>query len=213
MIIGHLGIAFIARRRWPRVSLAWLVGASLAPDLSRPILYVVLRMNSDRGNYYTHTVPWSLVFAVCLGLIALRVLRERDALVAISLVVMSHVGLDMISGFKPLWRGGPIGLDFEHFQQMEFLVEGAIFLLGWIAIRQTSVPRWVTTWGFLMAGLVGEGAYLTVTLGERPYLQRCPAYPIRDCDEQHWYTKKWNTGIVPLSWISVADPSVGAPDV
>src|SRR3954470_5381075 len=35
MIVGHLGLAYAARARWRQIPFAWLIVATMAPDLAR----------------------------------------------------------------------------------------------------------------------------------------------------------------------------------
>jgi hypothetical protein len=197
MIIAHLGVAFAARRRWPEVSLAWLAVATYAPDLWRAVLYVA---GVRDANMYSHALPWCLGLAALLGWLAGRRGGDRRAMAVVGGIVMSHVALDMISGTKQLWPGGPIGLDMWHFQQAEFLLETSLFVLGWIALRRTTAPAWLRGWPVAITGVCIAGAVMMISIGTRRYLERCPAYPILDCDERNWLTRKWNEGIVPLEW-------------
>ena len=105
MIIGHLGVAFAAKRRWPRVPLAWLVVATFAPDLWRIVL-ATTRYDWWPSNTYSHALPWSAILAVVLASVAWLVLRDGAAALLVGFLVAAHVGLDMISGWKPLWPGG-----------------------------------------------------------------------------------------------------------
>src|SRR5260221_12849383 len=103
MIVGHIGAAFAARRRWPHVSLAILIVASLLPDLLR-VLFLPFGLFSQQSNVYTHGVPWIVLIAAASGLIAWRALRSTSAGVAVPALGLSHVLLELASGADELWR-------------------------------------------------------------------------------------------------------------
>src|SRR5260221_14261213 len=81
MIVGHIGAAFAARRRWPHLSLAILIVASLLPDLLR-VLFLPFGLFTHRSKVYTHGVPWIVLIAAASRLIAWRALRSTPPGVA-----------------------------------------------------------------------------------------------------------------------------------
>src|SRR5690348_3544717 len=97
MIIGHLGVAFAARARWPRIPLYWLVVATMAPDLLRAAL-AATGMPMGFTTRYSHLLPWSAYLALVLGLAAFAAYRTTAAGVVTTIVVLSHILLDAISG-------------------------------------------------------------------------------------------------------------------
>lgn len=180
MIIGHLGVAFAARRAWRQVPLGWLVGATFAPDLWRIVLDEV-KYGSWRANMYSHSLPWSAIIAVVLASMAWTTLRSGTAALLVGAVVASHIGLDALSGWKPLWIGGPHGLDLQHVEQLEFLVEVFLAWLGWRLLPAASVPRWVASRTFLMALILVQAAYSVTYYRARPPETRCIVYPFAPC--------------------------------
>lgn len=181
MLIGHLGPACAARARWADIPTAWLVGATMAPDLARLALSATPAASRSDLNQYTHYLPWSLVLAAAAALLAWLVRRERRVALVIGTVLLSHIALDMISGHKPLWSGGPMGLDAQRYQQIEFVIEAALFLMGWRLLRRAERRSLLARRSVLAALLAIEAAYLTRSLLDRPYATRCIEYPLQPC--------------------------------
>ncbi|MEO8338003.1 MAG: hypothetical protein ABI664_23720 [bacterium] len=180
MIIGHLGVAFAAKRRWQRAPMGWLIGASFAPDIWRLVL-------AGSGylwwpsNTLSHALPWSAVMAVVLGAVAWLTLRDGAAALLVSLLVASHIALDMVSGWKPLWIGGPSGLNVQRVEQMEFILEAFLAWVGWLLLRGTRRPGWLSTKTALLLMVVVQAAYLDRAYTARPQATRCLTYPVVPC--------------------------------
>ena len=192
MIIGHVGVAFAAKWRWRRIPLGALLVATFAPDILRALLAAFL-MPLDRANLYSHGLPWSALLAVGAGALAWAALRERTAFFVVFGVVLSHVALDMISGNKPLWSNGPNGIGVGHVEQVEFIVEAALLLVGWRLMRRIEMPSW-TKQRWLPAVLIAmQGLLLLGSISQRPYATRCLASPLGACTDDTWITKRWLT--------------------
>ena len=182
MIIGHFGVAFAARARWPRISVYWLMFASVAPDLLRPAL-AATGMPMGFTTRYSHLLPWSLYLALVLGTVAFVMYRDFGAGVISALVVLSHIALDAISGQKALWDGSPPGLNAQHYMQLEFVIEGAICWWGWWLLRRSPSPTWLSRRSVLVALLLFEGLFQVWRLEQRPYATRCWVWPLKSCWE------------------------------
>jgi hypothetical protein len=182
MIIGHLGIAFAARAKWPRMSIYWLLVATMAPDLFRAAL-AALGMSMWQTTRYSHVLPYSALFALVLGAVAAAMFRSRLAGLVTVAVVLSHILLDAVSGQKALWDGGPAGLDAQRYQQLEFVIEAAICWWGWRLLRRSSSPTWLARRSVLAALLVFEAAFQAWSLEQRPYATRCWVWPLKSCWE------------------------------
>lgn len=149
MIIGHWGIAVTARWARPHVSLLWLLVAAIAPDLVD--VGLALAGVCNPFGLYTHTIPAALLIGACLaGAAVLAGRRETAALVL--LVVMLHLPLDYLTGRKLYWPGGELyGLLLYERPLVDFLMETAVLLVGWMLLRRTASshsvpapPRWAT---------------------------------------------------------------------
>jgi hypothetical protein len=181
MLIGHLGPAFAARARWADIPMGWLVGATMVPDLARLALSATPAAARMDLNQYTHFLPWSLLLAAAVGFLAWLVRRDRTTALVVGALVLSHVALDMISGRKPLWWGGPMGLDLQEYQQVELVIEAALLVAGWRSLRRVERRSIVARRSVLAALLLVEALYLRATFLARPYATRCIEYPLRPC--------------------------------
>lgn len=158
----------------------WLLLATMAPDVLRLCLVpwgVGLRSRND----YSHALPWSVGLAAGVALVLWMVRRDTAMAWVIGLIVLSHIGLDMLSGRKPLWLGGPDGLNLQRFEPLEFVIEGTLLYVGWHLLRRREPLHTAARRMVLAALLLGEVAYLTTTLQARPYAIRCIEYPLQPC--------------------------------
>lgn len=179
MIVGHIGVAFVARSRWPRAPLGWMLVATFAPDLARLILDIAGQR--WHRNEYSHLLPWSALLALGLAVAAWLAWRDVRAAAVVGALVLSHIALDMISGRKQLWLGGPSGINVGQYQQLEFVIEAGLLWLGWALLRRTMPRVRVTRRSVLVVLLAFEAAVLSRSLLSRPYATRCIEYPIRPC--------------------------------
>jgi membrane-bound metal-dependent hydrolase YbcI (DUF457 family) len=180
MIIGHVSVAYAARSRWTRLPLAALLVASLAPDLLRLVLEAA-GVNQWSSNEYSHLLPWSALLAAGCALVTLAWRRDGAGALVIFAVVLSHIALDMVSGYKPLWEGGPSGANLQRYQQLELVVESTLMLGGWWLLRRRE-PRARASRVLVLASLLLlETVYLGKSLLDRPYATRCLEYPIQPC--------------------------------
>ena len=181
MLIGHLGPACAARARWTDIPATWLVGATMAPDLARLALSLSPTASRSDLNEYTHLLPWSALLAAGIAFLAWLGRRDRHTALVVAAIVLSHIALDMVSGRKPLWSGGPMGLDVQRYQQLEFVIEAALLVVGWRLLRRVERRGFLARRAVLAALLLIEAAYLTKSLIDRPYATRCIEYPLRPC--------------------------------
>lgn len=191
MIIGHIGVAFAARRRWPAISMGALLLATFAPDLLRVILERVPAQPRD-GNFYAHALPWSVLLALAVGAASWTWRRSRETAAVMASLVMLHVVFDMVSGRKPLWGGGPMGLDVQRLAPAGLLLESVIALAGWLYLRRGLdrarwyAAPWVPAVMILLAAMNFAGG-----ISQRGWVARCIAHPIVACDDSSWLTTKW----------------------
>lgn len=143
MFIGHLAVAFAAKRVEPRVPLGAAVAAAFGLDLLWPVL-LLLGLESARINpgdtAFTHlafdSYPWSHSLAAaalwsCLAALSGRqILGSWRAGVVLGALVLSHWVLDWVTHRPdmPLWPHGPVvGLGLWNSIPGTFLVEGGLF--------------------------------------------------------------------------------------
>jgi hypothetical protein len=194
MLIGHLGPAWAARARWPAIPMGWLLAATMAPDLARLALAATPNARRLDLNRYTHYLPWSLLLAVAVALLAWMARRDGRTALVVGVLVLSHIALDMVSGRKPLWSGGPWGLDVQRYQQVEFMIEAALLVAGWRVLRRVEPGALLARRSVLALLLVIESAYLTQSLLDRPYATRCIEYPLQPC----WIRRHDRPPVAPL---------------
>jgi hypothetical protein len=146
-------VAAAARGRWPVVPLFWLVPAAVAPDLL-DVMYALAGICSPYG-LYSHTLPAAALTAAVLGAAAWLTTGSRAAGFLVAGVVLAHLPLDFVTGYKLYWPGGPLlGLQLYDHPWLDFLVEVPIVLGGWWLLRRSGrAPRWAAV-GAAAVGLI-----------------------------------------------------------
>ena len=192
MIIGHIGVALAAKWRWPRIPLVAILAATFAPDILRLAL-AATGLNFQATNLYSHALPWCVLLAVATATLAWSTLHDRTAALVLGVIVLSHVALDAVSGHKPLWRNGPVGLDTGSFAQLELVVEAALVIAGWMLLRRVRAPRWATRRAVPLLLIVVQMISALGSISQRPYNSRCLAYPMGACTDDSPLTRRWET--------------------
>ena len=148
MFVGHLALAFAAKRQAPRVSLGWLVAAVIALDLLWPVLllagieHVRIEPGATAFTPFVFTsYPWShsLLMALVWGLGLAALARWRGVPAApsawLAALVVSHWVLDWASHAPdmPLWPAASsprLGLGLWRSIPATLVVEGALWIAG-----------------------------------------------------------------------------------
>jgi hypothetical protein len=192
MIIGHVGVAFAAKARWPRMPLPVLLVATFATDILREVLGA-LSLSPWQATIYSHALPWSALLAVGTGALVWVVSRDRTTFYVVFGVVLSHVALDLISGNKPLWSGGPRGIHLGMIEPLELFIETLIMWGGWYRMRRSPTPSWLKHWAVPALLFVGQVLSVAGSISQRPYATRCLVSPFGTCSGSSWLTKQWET--------------------
>jgi hypothetical protein len=140
MYIGHVGAALAAKRARTSIGLFALLVATYTPDWVDSALCLAGVYNPER--LISHTVPAVGLFAL-VGFV-LYGLKTRDwaAALILAALILSHMVLDWITGYKPLWPGGPmIGLSLYDRPVVDFIAEGVVIVIGGVLYGQTLPPR------------------------------------------------------------------------
>ncbi|HET9012477.1 MAG TPA: hypothetical protein VFN38_11720 [Gemmatimonadaceae bacterium] len=168
MITGHLGVAAAARSRWPTVSLAWLLPAAFAPDLL-DVGYAFAGICSPYG-LYSHTVPAAALAAAVLGGLAFLATGSRIGGCVVAAVVMAHLPLDLVTGFKIYWPGGPLlGMYLYERPLLDFAAEAPVVLAGWWLLRRTGKgPRWASLAVTALGLVLLQGTFDLLHRGLKP---------------------------------------------
>ena len=156
MVIGHLGVALVARARWPRVPLALLAAASVAPDFV-DLALAALHVCAPAG-IYSHSLPAAGLIAIVWGSAAALALRSRGAGAVVAAVVLLHLPADYVTGFKVFWPGSPaIGLGLYSYPLADFVLEALIAFAGWWILRAAPAsPRWAVRPLFFVCMLAAQ---------------------------------------------------------
>jgi hypothetical protein len=157
MFVGHLALAFAAKRAAPRVNLGWLMAGVTALDLIWPVFLLIgiERVRIVQGaTAFTPLVleyyPWShsLVMAVVWGLVLAALGRWRGLAapgVLLVALVVSHWMLDFVSHAPdlPLWPGRSprLGLRLWDSILLTFVIEGSLWLAGIVVYLKTGASR------------------------------------------------------------------------
>ena len=129
MYIGHVGAALAAKRVRKSIGLLVLLIATYTPDWVDTGLCVMGRYNDQQ--LWSHSIPAVSVFAlIAFALYAVLAGDVKGAFV-VGAVIVSHMLLDWITGYKPTWPGGPmIGLRLYDHPMADFLVEAVVIAAG-----------------------------------------------------------------------------------
>lgn len=128
MYMGHYAIALGARRWLQPLPMAWLLFASIEPDLHDALggMLPSLGIGPD-----THTLPGTFGAAVFLAVIAWLLFRRGSLALGTGLLVLSHIAADYLTSRLPLWRHGPvIGLHLYATPWADFLLEAGTIAIG-----------------------------------------------------------------------------------
>ncbi|GAB2565464.1 hypothetical protein ISP15_13850 [Dyella jejuensis] len=128
MYMGHYAIA-VGARRWMRpLPMAWLLFASIEPDLYDVVGHVVPALSIGPD---THTIPGVLGAAVIVTALGAILFRRLMLAIGTGLLVLSHVGVDYLTSRLPLWRHGPVlGLHLYATPWADFLLEAVTIVAG-----------------------------------------------------------------------------------
>jgi hypothetical protein len=140
MYIGHVGAALGAKRVRTSISLLVLLVATYTPDWVDTGLCLSGAYNPE--GMLSHSIPAIALLAV-LGFAAYAIgTGDWRAALVVAAVIVSHMFLDWITGYKPAWPGGPmIGLRLYDHPIADFLAEGLVIAIGAFAYARTLPPR------------------------------------------------------------------------
>jgi hypothetical protein len=161
MYIGHVGAALVAKRARTSIGLLALLVATYTPDWVDSGLCLVGFHNPHA--MLSHSVPAVVLFALVGFTVYGLKTRDWTAALIVAGVILSHMVLDWVTGYnKPTWPGGPrIGLGLYHNSTADFIVEGALIVVGALLYGRTLPPRkrpWIDVSimiGVLLALLLG----------------------------------------------------------
>jgi hypothetical protein len=140
MYIGHVGAALAAKRVRASVGLLVLLIATYAPDWIDTGMCVAGAFNPS--EMYSHSIPAVLVLALAAFALYGAITRDWTGAFLVAGVVLSHMLLDWITGYKPTWPGGPMfGLRLYDRPIADFIAEGLTILVGTVFYARMSPRR------------------------------------------------------------------------
>ena len=140
MYIGHVGAALAAKRVRRGIGLLVLLVATYAPDWVDTGFCLARAYNSQ--GMLSHSVP-AVLLLMLVGFAAYAAAtRDWTGALVIAAVILSHMFLDWITGYKPTWPGGPmIGLRLYDHPVADFVVEAIVIVAGALLYGRTLPPR------------------------------------------------------------------------
>jgi len=139
MYTGHVAIALGVRGVRRDLPLWVLVLAAQACDWVELLVHPLTPRTFT--DVYSHAYPFVLAPALAVAVLVWIWKRSVAAAVIVLLVYLSHPLADVVTGYKPLWSGGPdIGLRIIQYPAADFVVQTLVCLLGW-AIYWRSLPQ------------------------------------------------------------------------
>lgn len=164
MYAGHVGIA-LGLRRAPGAPPLWLlVVASQLPDWGDSLLDLYGSGPRDPG-WSPHGWPLVGLGALGVALIGRRLTRTWRGGALAALACVSHWWADYLTGGKPTWPGGPVGVGLMWYMHptRDLALEALVTVVGW-ALWRGSLPddrglgargrRTALAWGLLAVLLV-----------------------------------------------------------
>lgn len=150
MYMGHYALA-VGARRWMRpLPMAWLLFASIEPDLHDVLggALPALGIGPD-----THTLLGVSCSALAVAMLAALLFRQLALAVGSGLLVLSHVGVDYLTSRLPLWRHGPVvGLHLYAHPWADFTLETVAILAGIIIYASSPDLRRPARGGLIAMG-------------------------------------------------------------
>ncbi|HEV7596372.1 MAG TPA: metal-dependent hydrolase [Gemmatimonadaceae bacterium] len=160
MYIGHVGAALAAKRVRRSIGLLVLLIATYVPDWADAGLCLAGAFNPH--EMLSHSIPAVALFALLGFATYATTTRDWRSALVVAVVIVSHMLLDWITGYKPTWPGGPmIGLELYDHPIADFIAEAVVIAIGALLYARTLPPRkrpWVDVSAML-------GALLLLQLG------------------------------------------------
>jgi hypothetical protein len=166
MFIGHLGIAFAAKRVAPQISLGALFAATMWLDLIWPFFLLVgweqveivpgdTVMTPLRFVSYplSHSLLMVLGWAVLGTILCYTISRDRIGSAVIGMVVVSHWLLDVVVHRPdlPLYPAGPeVGLGLWNFPAGAISIELLLVAVGvYLYVQTTQAMNKIGRWSLI----------------------------------------------------------------
>lgn len=174
MYLGHVGIALGAKGLKRDIPLLVLLIATYAPDWVDSGLCIVGAY--DPRGMFSHSLPAvAVLLAIALATYRVKRLDMVSGLVVAG-VIVSHMAVDWITGYKPTWPGGPmIGLRLYGHPVANLILESAVIAIGVLLYRRSLPARsrpWIDV-AAMLGALIAMQAALTVARALTAALPKC----------------------------------------
>jgi len=173
MYAGHMGFALGAHGIRRAAPLWFLVIASQLPDWA-DAGFCIAGLRPSVPGILSHSIPSIVVLCLVAALVYAAAYRDFRGILVVAAVVVSHAAGDYLTGIKPTWPGGPmIGLQLYQKPLLDFIVEAAVILGGWLVYRRSLPPDRrssepvYTLLGALLLIQVGADIFLSFAKGLR----------------------------------------------
>lgn len=168
---GHVAIALGARGVRRDLPLWVAVLAAQAPDWVEVICAGLGARAS--AQLWSHAFPFVLLGAAAAAILVRLRMRSSGAALAAFAVYLSHPLADLVTGYKPLWSGGPpLGLWLIDRPVPDFVVQSSLCVVGWVIYRRSLSPdvrRRVIAAAPLVALLALQGVSDLVVFVRKPF--------------------------------------------
>ena len=137
---GHVGIALAGKGYRSTMPLWVLLVATQLPDWADAAVCSVGGA-SPPSEMLSHSLPAVAVLATTVALLYYATARDFPGSALAGTIVVSHMIADYVTGLKPTWPGGPfIGLELYRHPAVDFAIEAAVIILGWMIYRRSLPP-------------------------------------------------------------------------
>lgn len=172
---GHVGIALAGKGFRKTIPLWLLIVATQLPDWADAAVCAV-GVSSPPSEILSHSLPAIAVLAAVVALVYYGRHRDARSSLLVAGIVVSHMLADFLTGLKPTWPGGPsIGLRLYQRPAIDFVVEAAIIVVGWVIYRR-SLPehrRTSATALLLLASLLLLQLAASMSFALFPGIKKC----------------------------------------
>ncbi|WP_426700736.1 hypothetical protein ACPPVV_15335 [Rhodanobacter sp. Col0626] len=128
MYMGHFAVALGARRWLRPLPLAWLLFAGIEPDLLDVFGSLVPSLGVGDAS---HSFPGIIYAAIAVAALTALIFRRTGLALGAGLLVLSHVAVDYLTSWLPLWHGGPhVGLHLYATPRADFVLETGFIVLS-----------------------------------------------------------------------------------
>lgn len=141
MYAGHVGVALGAHGIRRSIPLWFLIIASQLPDWA-DAGFCLAGVRPSVPGILSHSIPAVAMLALIAAIAYAAAMRDPASMALVAAVVASHAAGDYLTGLKPTWSGGPmIGLMLYRRPVVDFVLEAAVIVFGWLLYRRSLEPE------------------------------------------------------------------------